>query len=519
MRQRLKPFAVSLLLLGVVSVPVLADTTDQHMQRLEQQVNQLQDELRSMKKQPVSHKKTNKHKRKQVESTVVTSSTATDDAHGIPRTPKAYLESFPIDPDVPGKSFVSTGPYIGVPYIYSGGDLVINSPSVNQDVALLNVRKAIRAKLSALGRADESDHAHLLLSGIVEGQASYLRPGVGSTKTNIDLSSAELDGYVLGPSNWTSGLLAFAYDNANGVSEGTFNNNARAQNSRLFLSKAFITIGDFSKTPFYGSIGQMYVPFGTYSTSMITSPLTKAIGSTKARAIVVGYQQQSDANAFYTSGYVFKGDSYVGSTSRVNNGGINAGYRYSIGNIHGDFGGGVIANVADSNGMQNNGNSTPQFGGFGASGNGNENIAHRVPGLDLRGMLNVGDHIDLLGEYIGAINSFSKNDLTMNTHGAKPQAFHLEGAYTFSAFDKPSSLAVSYGKSKDALALGLPAQRYLVALNTSWWKDTLQSIEYRHDVNYAAGNYASGTGTSVTQVINGAGKPDNAVTAQIDIYF
>jgi hypothetical protein len=533
MKQRLKPLAVSLFLLGVIATPAIAESTDQgtdqQMQRLERQVNQLQDELKSMKSQlKSSHKKSAKHKQQKTVTTETTAVSNTSDQSPDAIKPAGSLntsaQAFTIDSDVPGKSFVSTGPYIGVPLIYSGGDLIINNPSVNQDVALLNVRKAIRTKLTALGRADEADHAHLLLSGIVEGQASYRKPGNGSTQSDVDLSAAELDGYVLGPSSWTSGLIAFSYDDSAGTSEGSFGNNSRSQNSRIYLNKAFITIGDFSKSPLYGTIGQMYVPFGTYGTNMISSPLTKILGRTKARAIVVGFQQQSE-NALYAAGYAFRGDTYAGATSRLDNGGVNVGYRYTIGqSIHGDFGGGVIANLADSVGMQNNGNSAPQFGGFGATGNGNENIAHRVPAMNLRGQFSIGDHIDLLAEYIGAINSFSRNDLTANTHGAKPQALNAEAAYTFSAFEKPSSVAVGYGKSKDALVLGLPAQRYSLVFNTSWWKDTLQSIELRHDINYAAGNYASGSGTGtgtagVTQVIHGSGRSDNMITAQMDIYF
>jgi hypothetical protein len=530
MKQRLKPLAVSLFLLGVISTPALAEesqSTDQKMQRLEQQVNQLQDELRSMKGQlNTSHKKVAKHKHKK-SAVTETATTQTDESAAAPEAPAhiasadiASSQAFPIDSDVPGRSFVSTGPYIGVPFAYSGGDLIINNPSVNQDVALLNIRKAIRKKMTALGRADEADHAHLLLSGIIEGQAGYRRPGNGSTQSDIDLSGAELDGYILGPSNWTSGIISFAYDDSNGLNEGAFNNNSRTQNSRIYLNKAFFTIGDFSRSPFYGTLGQMYVPFGTYGSSLVSSPLTKTLGRVKARAIVVGYQQQSD-NAFYASGYAFRGDTYAGATSRLDNGGFNMGYRYTVSNhgIHGDIGGGVIANIADSVGLQNNGNSAPQFGGFGASGNGNENIAHRVPALNIRGQFSIGDHIDLLAEYIGALNSFSRNDLTANTHGAKPQAVNAEAAYTFSAFEKPSSIALGYGKTKDALALGLPAQRYSLVLNTSWWKDTLQSLELRHDINYSAGSYASGTGTAVTQVITGSGRSDNTLTAQMDIYF
>lgn len=429
-------------------------------------------------------------------------------------------QSFPMDIDVPGQSFVSTGPYIGIPLLYSGMNLIINSPNINEDVTLLNMRKAIRERLVAMGRPIEEDHAHLLLSGIVEGQAFYEAPGQGPDTSGLDVSTAELDGYILGPSPWTSALLALAYDNNTGTSEGSLNNNSRTLNSRVYVNKAFIVIGNFQETNFYGTLGQMYVPFGTYSSNMISSPLTKVLGRTKERALLVGYQQQGK-NAFYTSAYVFNGDSHVGSTSRLNNGGINVGYRYAFGGRYsGDIGGGVIVNLADSIGMQDNGFSSPYFGGFGANnGFGNEMIAHRVAAADLRGLFSIGESIDLLVEYVGALQSFSENDLTMNTHGAKPQALNLEAAYTFPIFTKPSTIAAAYGWSKDALALGLAAQRISLAFNTSIWKDTLQSLELRKDINYAQHDFASGTGYAVTEPIRGMGKPDYMVTAQFDIYF
>ena len=155
-----------------------------------------------------------------------------------------------------------------------------------------------------------------------EAQAIYKDPGEGPTSADIDLTDVELDGYILGPSNWTSALFAMTYDNNLGSREGAFGSNARVHNSRLFVSKAFIVLGDFSKSPVYGSIGQMYVPFGTYNTNMVSAPLTRILGRTHERALLVGFQQQG-ATAVYGSGYIFRGDSFTGATNRLSNGGLN----------------------------------------------------------------------------------------------------------------------------------------------------------------------------------------------------
>jgi len=420
----------------------------------------------------------------------------------------------PIDTDVPGESVVSIGPYMGVPLVYSGSNLIINTPSINEDAILLTLRKNIHQKLKAMGRHHQEGHAHLLLSGTVEGQVLYKERGVGKQSSDVDLSNAELDAYVLGPSSWTSALLALAHDNDIGSNSGSYRNNSRTVNSRVYVNKAFIVIGNFSKSPFYGSVGQMYVPFGTYNTMMVSNPLTQSLARTKDRALLVGMQQQSP-NALYGSVYIFKGDSSASPSSRINNGGINVGYRFAEAKWSGDMGVGVLGNIADSVGMQHTGN-RPLFDGFGGvDGTGNENIVHRVPAADIRGLINF-NHINLLAEYIQATKEFSTADLMQNSHGAMPAALDAEAIYTFVAYDRPSSVGVGYGRTKDALPLGLPAQRYSCVLNTSFWKDTFQSIELRHDINYGATNTSSGSGVAGPA---GLGSSDNVITAQFDIYF
>ena len=424
---------------------------------------------------------------------------------------KEEKQILPIDLDVPGQAFVSTGPFIGVPLQFDGSDLIINSPSINEDVKLLTVRKAIKDQLQAMGGtiAQEPYHSHLLLSGVVEGLINYTDIGGSPSMSSIDVSNASLDLFFMGPSDWLLGYIEYSFDSGPLPGDGY-----RIDNSRLYLNKAFVTIGNFAKSPVYGTFGQFYVPYGTYSSSMISSPLTKLLGRTKARPILLGYQQEGD-NAWYASGFAFSGDSHVSVTNKIANGGLNLGYKFKGQTIRGNVGGSIIGSLADSEGMQH-GNGFNSF----------EQITHRVPGLNLRGSLNILEHIDLSAEYVGASTRFNPNDMSYNGHGAKPWATNLEAAYSFYVMEKPTSLSMDYGTSHDALSLGMPLTRTAITLNTSLLHSTLQALEFRHDHNYAASSTGNGpigalTGgaTCASVTCTATGKSDNAVTATFDYYF
>ncbi len=537
---------LNLCLVGIVSSSVFAQSNadiSSRTQALEQQLAAIQKELVGLKK-AVNADSTTRSNRKASKTRAASSSVTVNAAtaekadlndvnapqiSGPSSLPDLdSLRYLPIDLDVPGQSFVSSGPYLGIPLEYSGSNLIINSPSINEDVLLLKMRQNINQRLDALGMKRAEDKSHLLLSGFIEGTGAYKGKGNGASTSTVELSGANLDAYILGPSSWTSGLMEFAYDNSAGAQEGSLYTNARTQNSRVYINKAFIILGDFSQSPFYATLGQFYVPFGVYSTTMVTTPVTKALAVTQARALNFGYQQQS-ANALFGALYLFRGDSHGSATNRVNNGGLNVGYRMKTGPFSEVFGGGVIANIADSQLIQNTGlQSSGLFGGLGATGTctltnglgstacGNEHIVHRVPAYDVNAKFTIGHEVDILAEYITTSTNFNSSNLQVNSHGARPQALDVEAIYSFETFAHPTSAGISYQMTRDGLILGLPAKRYSLAMNTSIWRNTLESLEFRHDVNYSGSVTSSGSGVVGPQ---GTGQSNNVVTAQIDLYF
>lgn len=415
---------------------------------------------------------------------------------------------------------VTTTPFTGKSPQFSGMDLIYNYATINEDLLLLKKRAEIENLLAQDGY--EMNRPIVQLSGSVAGLVSRTAGFNSSPTDGISLSTAELDINAIA-SKWANGFMAIDY---NGAPVNTGN---RSPNANLYLNRGFFTIGDLNKTPFYLTGGFMYVPFGRYATGMIDTPLTQSLGRVLSPTAELGFALM---NGLHGSVFGYTGYRTTGGSQIFKQGGANLVFKhkFGIGNSY-EVGTSWISNIADSQGMQNNGIASggAQFAGFGeptqlsnANNTSNDALVHNVDAADVYGQLAAGP-TTFMAEYLNSLESFNSADMTFNGQGAKPGAMHLEMDYTLPFFPArtATALGLAYGQTWQALALNLPRQSYAVFLNTSIWRDTQESIEYRYNTNYGANDVARGRGATVgsTGNITGTSNGSNSILGQVSVFF
>jgi hypothetical protein len=415
--------------------------------------------------------------------------------------------------------FVFASPYLsGAKSAYNASDLITNWSSINEDLAILQAQKKHANALEAAGMS-YPDRPIIAVSGYVEGRISALDDYNTNVSSDIDLSGVELD-FLSQMTPWASTYMAITY-NKSSLPIGP-----RYNGAVIAISRAFLTIGNLDKSPIYGTIGQIFVPFGSYSSNMIGDSVTKLFAKTKARALEIGFYDKSGIHAEI---YAFKGDSDDHGSQEINNAGANLGYKITIGDkFTAIVGAGYLYNIADSMGMQiTGGNNNGSFVGFGGStlyGKTNsEDLTHAVSAGDIYtrlayGKINSHGEINLTAEYITTLQLFDPSDLMFDGNGAKPSALSIEAAYRFDIINKPAFVSVTYGQTEKALALNLPKESYVGTIGISLWKSTVQKIEYRHELNYGYNDYASG-GNRSQLIYTSANRVRNIGMFQIDVYF
>ena len=405
---------------------------------------------------------------------------------------------------------VTTSPLMGRKS--QSSDILEQMSKDDQQLTLLQQRAALMRALHKEG--DEHIYRPIIeLSGGLEGQL-YGVDGYGKNANprGINLATAEFDvAGIVGP--WAGGFMALDYDNSP-VSSGN-----RSPKGTVYLDRGFVTLGNLNRFPLYISTGEMYVPYGRYGSLMLTTPITQSLARTKSDTAMLGYAQYG----VYAELFAYNGAMTSGGTSVFKQGGLDAGYARHFGPHGSDsfrVGASVESNLADSQGLQSTGvdSNTGHFQGFGTGTN--NDLRHRVPGLALYANATYHNFTGIFS-YEGAARDFAVSDLAFgntggNLAGARPQAMHFELNYTIHAWNKPFTFGADYDRSWQALAANLPKQSFTADLQTSWFRNTLETIEYRHDDDYSVTKSANGAGGTA---FAGSGKTRNSYIAQLGVYY
>ncbi len=302
------------------------------------------------------------------------------------------------------------------------------------------------------------------ISGLVEAELGVVQDDIaGEDSSDITLATVEvhLDAQA---SDWSSAHVLFLYEGG-------------AEDEHLMVDEGTITIGNPEKLPVYLTAGKMYVPFGSFETNMIADPLTLEIGETGDSAMQIGVE----SNGFYGSVYTFNGDiNEVGDDDEINTFGFNLAYAMENSKMGLNVGMDWLSNIGDTDGIE---------GALPAE------IDEYVSGITLHGLFTMGP-VNIIGEYVMALDNFTAAELAFNGAGAEPSAWNIEAGYTMELMGNETTFALGLQGSDEALALELPENRYVASVGMALFDHTSLGIEYCLDEDYEVND--GGTGEEAT---------------------
>ncbi len=291
-----------------------------------------------------------------------------------------------------------------------------------------------------------------------------------SDRSASDLALDNADLFVDARVNsWTKAHIGLNYqDNNNNYSndnvKSLYNSNSNRSLiikpwSGSFIDEAYVTFGDFCRSPFYFRLGKQYINFGNYDRFATVPTFTQLLSQTNDTAATLGFV----SNGFYGSVYGFRGipsitDNGFG-TKNINNWGANIGWTVNRRNTGWSLQAGYLNNMADVDYVSESTDwlNTANF----LSTNGYHTPVGALS-FDATGRYKM---IDGYIHYVTALKEFNPNEIIaadldpngvlIKTHGAEPSAIDLGLGLTSSVMNHKSRFGISYDYSWDAYNVGL----------------------------------------------------------------
>lgn len=337
--------------------------------------------------------------------------------------------------------------------------------------------KVTEEKVTDKKVTEESESAwfrKVKLHGTVELEANHTDPFAGQSTSDLTVATAEI-GLTARVHDWVGAEITLLHEE---------------DETNLEVDVATIVVAP-PDGPWFLIGGQFYVPFGTYETSMISDPLTLEVGETRETALQFGIAK----NGFSASLYAFNGTNRNGGENRIDNFGAALGYAGETGRVTYAVNASYINDIGDSDNLQT----------AIADSIGSNNVANHVGGWSAGGRLGFRP-FTLMAEYLAATDEFAANEVGFAGRGARPEAWQIEAAYSFTVLEKETTFAVSYQGTDEALALDLPETRYLTALRMEVNEHLGVGVEWAHDRDYGTAD-------------GGTGNEADTLTAQLAVGF
>lgn len=294
------------------------------------------------------------------------------------------------------------------------------------------------------------------IGGVIDLRGIVTSPPEGDNETDLVVDSVEL-GIGAQVSDWVNGEVVLLWEQGEGLDVDT----------------ATVTVGP-PEGAWSITGGQLYVPFGVFETNLISDPLTLDIGETRQTA----FQLDGSAGGLSGSVFVFKGDNMEDGDNLIQGFGFAAGYSVETDSFELGLNLSYTNDLGDSDGLEVEG----------AEG------YDRVAGISASAMLTIGS-VSVLGEFLGAMDTFGADYVAFGDYGAKPSAWMVEAAYGFELAGKEATLAASYQTTDEALVLELPKKRYLVGLSAEVMDGLSLGVEWARDTDHSADEGGSGEHT------------------------
>ena len=342
------------------------------------------------------------------------------------------------------------------------------------------------------GRAGDEDawFNRVEIGGVIELEAGYNKPYDDPEASDIDRSSsntAEVAKVELGIAaqinDWTGSEVVVRYNSDDGDME---------------LDAATVTFAP-PEGPWSLTGGLQILPFGAYETNLISDPLTLQLGETGENSLVFGLE----AGDFYGSLYAFDGDNQPDGKQRIEGHGAAVGYAMEGEGFALDLNAGWINDIGDSDGV---GDALAE-GLAAATDESGEDVYYdgHVAGMSASALLSVGD-LSVIGEYVSAVEEFEAHEIGFQEREAEPSAWTFEAAYGFELADTEATVAGSYQRSDEAIALGLPETRTLGGISVGVVDNVGLGVEWARDDDYSMED-------------GGTGKSADTVTVQLGAEF